>query len=29
MLPLLYAIHWAIERYLGADEAAKMKRAAL
>jgi queuosine precursor transporter len=29
MLPLLYAIHWAIERYLGADEAAKMKQEAM
>ena len=29
MLPLLYALHWAIERYLGAEEAEKMKREAL
>jgi uncharacterized integral membrane protein (TIGR00697 family) len=29
MIPLLYLIHWAIERYLGTDEAAKMKRAAM
>jgi queuosine precursor transporter len=29
MIPLLYAIHWAIERYLGAPEAEKMKREAM